>query len=298
MRFGAHISISGGVAEALARAVESGCRTMQIFTKNARQWKAKPLSDDEAARFRSAVAESPLTALVAHNTYLINMANPDQAIWEKSAEAMIDELERSDALGVPFLVAHPGAHLGSGEAVGLKRIAEALDAVHAARPEAACRIALESTAGQGTNLGWRFEHFAELLGLVKAPERLAVCLDTCHLFAAGHDLSDGAGYEAAMRAFEEAAGLERLACWHLNDTLKGLGSRVDRHAHIGRGALGLDAFRRLVNDERFFSTPMIIETPKDSPTADQENLFTLRSLVSPKAKKASKTLDPDSALPS
>lgn len=297
MRFGAHVSIAGSVAEAPGRGLELGCRTLQIFTKNARQWKARPIAPEDAERFRAAFAEGPLWSVVAHNTYLINMADPRQPGWEKSVAAMIDEVDRCEALSVPYLVAHPGAHLDSGEEAGLKRIAEALDAIHAARPKAACKIALEATAGQGTALGYRFEHFSEILSLVKASERLALCLDTCHLFAAGYDLVEPDGYEATIRAFDEAVGLERLALWHMNDSKKGLGSRVDRHAHIGQGALGLKGFRRLVNDERFFSTPMILETPKDEPDDDTMNLATLRRLVAGKARKASKTLTPRQALP-
>ncbi len=297
MRFGAHVSIAGSVAEAPARGLELGCRTIQIFTKNARQWKAKPLSDEEADQFRAAVDTSPIWEVAAHNTYLINMANPEEAGWEKSVEAMLDEVDRCDALGVKHLVSHPGSHLGSGESAGLRRIAEALDAIHEARPASACLITLEATAGQGTNLGYRFEHFSELLGMVKAPKRLAFCLDTCHIFAAGYDLADRSGYEGTMKAFDESVGLERLALWHVNDSVKGLGSRIDRHAHIGRGAIGLKGFRRLVNDERFFQTPMILETPKDKPTDDVENLRTLRRLVTGKARKATKTLKPEKTLP-
>jgi deoxyribonuclease-4 len=297
MRFGAHVSIAGSVAEAPSRALAVGCRTMQIFTKNARQWKAKPLSEEEVEGFRSAVAESPIWALVAHNTYLINMADPEDSGWNKSVEAMKDEVERCEALGVPYLVTHPGSHRGSGEEAGLRRVAEALDAVHSALPDAVCRIALEATAGQGNALGWRFEHLSEILALVREPQRLAFCLDTCHVFAAGYDLVEAKGYEETMRTFEKAVGLDKLACWHLNDSLKGLGSRVDRHAHIGKGAIGEKGFRRLVNDDRFFSTPMILETPKDKPTSDIENLSRLRSIVTGKAKKASKTLDPKEVLP-
>ena len=210
---------------------------------------------------------------------------------------MLDEVDRCDALSVKHLVSHPGSHLDSGESAGLRRIAEALDAIHEARPASACLITLEATAGQGTNLGYRFEHFSELLGMVKAPKRLAFCLDTCHIFAAGYDLADRSGYEGTMKAFDESVGLERLALWHVNDSLKGLGSRIDRHAHIGRGAIGLKGFRRLVNDERFFQTPMILETPKDKPTDDVENLRTLRHLVTGKARKATKTLKPEKVLP-
>lgn len=295
MRFGSHVSIAGSVAEAPGRALEVGCRTMQIFTKNARQWKAKPLSEEESTLFRSSFENSPLWFVVAHNTYLINMADPEQPGWEKSVEAMIDELARCESLRVPYLVAHPGSHRDAGEKAGLRRIAEALDAIHSSRPDAACRIALEGTAGQGSALGWRFEHLSELLGLVRFPERLAFCLDTCHLFAAGYDLIEKDGYESTMRAFEGAVGLDTLACWHLNDSKKGLGSRVDRHAHIGQGSIGLKGFERLVNDERFFHSPMILETPKEKPTDDVENLSTLRRLVRGKARKASHTLDPEEA---
>jgi deoxyribonuclease-4 len=297
MRFGAHVSIAGSVAEAPARALDLGCRTFQIFTKNARQWRGKPIAEEEARRFKEELASSPLRAWIGHNTYLINMADPEQATWERSVEAMIDEIDRCDLLGLPYLVAHPGSHRDSGEKEGLKRVAEALDAIHQARPRATCRVALEATAGQGTALGWRFEHFSEILSLVRQPERLAFCLDTCHLFSAGYDLVSPKGYEATMKAFDEIVGLERLICWHLNDSVKGLGSRIDRHTHIGQGAIGLEGFRLLLNDQRFFSTPMILETPKKSPADDVMNLKTLRSLVTGRAKKLSQTLDPEEAHP-
>lgn len=277
---GAHMSIAGGHERAIERAEAFEMDACQVFTKNANQWNAKPIDPDAAERFRTRWRDSGLRALVAHDSYLINLASPDDALWEKSRLAMRDELDRCDLLGVPFLVSHPGAHVGAGETAGIARVAEAIDRIHDERPDGAATILLETTAGQGTTLGRTFEELAGILERVADGRRVAVCFDTCHVFAAGYDLRDRVGYEATIRAFDEAIGLDRLRVFHLNDSKKGLGSRVDRHAPIGEGELGADAFAFLLNDPRFDGFPGILETPKgDDGEEDRRNLTTLRGLA-------------------
>jgi deoxyribonuclease IV len=255
---GAHESIAGGVSRAFARAEAHGARSLQIFTKNARGWSAPPLPDAEAAAFRAEAERSGLPA-VAHGSYLVNLATEDAAHRERSIACVTEELTRCERLGVRLLVLHPGGH--PDEARGLRLIAEGLDEVHARTRGFAARLCLEVTAGQGNCLGWRFEHLAEILSAVKAESRIALCLDTCHLFAAGYDLSTERGYAQVMDACDRVVGLGRVACFHLNDCKKGLGCRVDRHEEIGRGAIGLTAFRCLVNDPRFQDTIGVLETP-------------------------------------
>jgi deoxyribonuclease-4 len=280
--FGAHMSIAGGCHNALLDAVRHGCSTVQLFTKNANQWQGKPISDDEAALFRRTLRGSGLRYPTAHDSYLINLASPDDSLYRRSIEAFIDELQRAEKLRLSYLVTHPGASLDSGEEAGLARVAAALDEVHARCPGLRVRTLLETTAGQGSSLGHRFEHLARILSLVKEPNRLGVCLDTCHVFAAGYALAPEAEYRATLRAFQRVVGLSRLRLFHVNDSLKPLGSRVDRHAHIGRGQLGLEPFRLLVNDRRFRNRPMILETAKeevDEKDMDAVNLAALRGLV-------------------
>lgn len=279
--FGAHMSIAGGYYKALAAAHAHGCQTVQLFTKSSNQWAAKPFTDDDLASFRQSLHDTGLRHATAHDSYLINLASPDEALWRKSLEAFVVEVERAEALGLAYLVTHPGAATDGDEAKGLKRVAKALDEVHKRCPRAKVRVLLETTAGQGTCLGHRFEHLARLLELVKKPARLGVCLDTCHVFAAGYGLKTPLEYKATMAEFDTVVGLDQLRAFHVNDSLKPQGSRVDRHAHIGRGEIGLEAFRCLVNDPRFREHPMILETPKeegDNDDMDTVNLAALRGL--------------------
>jgi deoxyribonuclease-4 len=278
MRLGAHMSISGGVEKAVARGQEVGCEAMQIFTKNSNQWKAKPLTATEVKAFREACQAADIGPIIAHSAYLINLAAPDEALYEKSIRAFLDELQRCELLGIPHLVVHPGAHMGIGEEQGLKRIAAAIDRIHREASNLQAAMALEVTAGQGTVLAYRFEHFAAILEQVEEPDRLGFCLDTCHLLAAGYDFRTRKGYDRMMDAWDDLIGIERIRVIHLNDSKKDLGSRVDRHEHIGQGYIGTKGFEFLLNDRRLAELPMVLETPKDD-NADVRNLATLRSLI-------------------
>ena len=278
---GAHQSIAGGVEKSLVRGEEVGCDTVQIFVKTPNRWVSKPLAEENITAFREAVAETGIWPVFAHSLYLINMATPDDALWHKSLDALVDDLERCEQLGLPGLVIHPGSHMGSGEEAGIARIAAALDVVHARLPGYDVQVWLEVTAGQGAHLGYTFAQLGAMIDEVKESERLGVCFDTAHAFAAGYELRTRDGYEATWREFDEALGLDRLKAIHLNDSKKELGSRVDRHEHIGKGLLGLEPFRFLLNDPRFRGIPMALETEKSKDLAeDKENLAVLRSLVS------------------
>ncbi|WP_448338454.1 deoxyribonuclease IV [Chloroflexus aurantiacus] len=279
-RFGAHMSISGGVSKSFARGESVGLDSMQIFAKNERQWTAKPISPEEATAFRVEQQRTGIHPVVVHDSYLINLAAPADELREKSIAAFADELERCAQLDIPYLVTHPGAHTGIGEEAGLARVADAICRLLAEGVGGNTMILLETTAGQGTALGYRFEHLARLFELIPYHERLGICVDTCHIFAAGYDIRDPEGYEATFAELDRLVGLTRVKCFHLNDSQKDLGSRVDRHAHIGQGCIGVEAFRMLVNDPRFADLPMIIETPKGEDMAeDRMNLALLRSLV-------------------
>jgi deoxyribonuclease IV len=284
--FGAHMSIAGGYHKALLAAQAHGCETVQLFTKNNNQWQGKPLSADDISTFKRVLKETRLRHATAHDCYLINLASPDAALYRRSVEAFVVELQRAEALGLTYLVTHPGTPTDGDEQRGLERVAAALDECHRRCPKFRVQVLLETTAGQGASLGHRFEHLARILELVAEPERVGVCLDTCHVFAAGYALAPLAEYQATLRAFDRLVGLKRLRCFHLNDSRKPLGSRVDRHAHIGRGCLGLEPFRLLVNDPRFRNRPMVLETAKeegDNLEMDAVNLATLRELVAPVA---------------
>ncbi|WP_322820129.1 deoxyribonuclease IV [Chloroflexus sp.] len=279
-RFGAHMSISGGVSKSFARGESVGLDSMQIFAKNERQWTAKPISPEEATAFRVEQQRTGIHPVVVHDSYLINLAAPADELREKSIAAFADELERCAQLDIPYLVTHPGAHTGIGEEAGLARVADAICRLLAEGVGGDTMILLETTAGQGTALGYRFEHLARLFELIPYHERLGICVDTCHIFAAGYDIRDPEGYQATFAELDRLVGLTRVKCFHLNDSQKDLGSRVDRHAHIGQGCIGVEAFRMLVNDPRFADLPMIIETPKGEDMAeDRMNLALLRSLV-------------------
>lgn len=280
-KFGAHMSIAGGHDRAARAAAALGMATVQVFTKSNNQWKAKPLTDDQALAFRSAMTKAGLTDPVAHNSYLINLASPDDELWNKSIEAMVIELERAEALGIPTLVSHPGAHVGSGEDAGIARIALGLDEIHRRLPGIAAQVALETTAGQGSCLGHRFEHLRGILDRVRETDRLGICVDSCHIFAAGYRLGTLDEYNKTIEELDRIVGLDRVRAWHLNDSVKALGSRVDRHAGIGRGQLGIEPFGFIVADPRFASMPMILETPKgaeDDEDLDAINLRILRDL--------------------
>jgi deoxyribonuclease-4 len=272
---GAHESIAGGPSRAFERAEAHGAKSLQIFTKTARAWEAPPLTELERREFRKHAKRTGLPA-IAHGSYLVNLAAEDPTLRERSLRCLADELSRCERLGVRYLVIHPGAH--PDPARGLALIAQALDEVHAQSPGAKAQVCLEVTAGQGNSLGHRFEHLAEILGRVKEPRRLGVCLDTCHLFAAGYDLRTSAGYERVMEELDREVGLGLVRCVHLNDSKKGLGCRVDRHEEIGKGAMGLEVFRCLVNDPRFERAIGVLETP--FPERYPEAIALLQSLRS------------------
>lgn len=280
------MSIAGGVFNAPVRGKSIGCDTIQIFVKNANQWVGKPISDEEAEKFQESKRETGIDPIFSHNSYLVNLASPDDALYQKSIDAMLDELERSEKLGLPFIVMHPGAHVGSGEETGLKRIAAAINTLFRKTKGYRVKIALETTAGQKSNLGCKFEQLAALVKAVKDKKRVCVCYDTCHTFAAGYDLRTKSAYGATFAEFDNVVGVERICAFHLNDSVDELGSRIDRHAHIGQGHIGLEGFRFLMNDDRFASVPMVLETPKGPEMAeDVMNLKVLRDLIGKKKKK-------------
>jgi deoxyribonuclease IV len=280
---GAHQSIAGGYYKAVETAHATGCHCVQLFTKNNNQWRAKDLVPDDVARFQSALVERGIDHPLAHNSYLINLGSPDKELWIKSIDAMVVEVARASLLGIPYVVAHPGAFTTSSEQVGLERIATGLDEVHRQTKGGDAIILLETTAGQGSCLGCDFEHLAEILSKVADPDRLGVCFDTCHVFAAGYPLGTAKEYRATMREFDKLIGYIRIKAFHLNDSVKPLGSRVDRHAAIGKGEMGLEPFRLLLGDRRFHKVPKYLETPKgkndEGEDLDIVNLRTLRSLV-------------------
>ncbi len=278
MRFGAHMSIGGGVYKAFGRGEKLGCETIQIFTKNANQWKAKPLTKQDVTRFAEEERRTGIQPVLAHDSYLINIASPDSNLRQRSLGALHEEMERAERLGVPYLVLHPGAHRGAGEEAGLRRIAENINLLHTRTPSFKLMLLLETTAGQNTVLGYRFEQLREILGRIEQNNRVGICLDTAHIFAAGYDLRRRRAFDATLEDFEKVLGLHKLKAVHVNDSKKPLGSRVDRHEHIGKGFLGIEAFRLLVNEPRLSQLPMILETPKE-PGADAENLRVLRGLV-------------------
>lgn len=281
---GAHLSIAGGYYKAVEAAAALGMETCQLFTKNNNQWRAKPLSEDDVRRFQEALARTGVRRPCAHTSYLINIASPDDALWRKSLEALVEELERAEALGLDGVVMHPGSCVNTTEAQGLANIVTAIDEAHRRTAGFRTRLWLETTAGQGSCLGHRFEHLADILERVRESERLGICVDSCHVFAAGYPLQTASDYATTMREFDDRIGLERLRAFHLNDSKKPLGSRVDRHEHIGDGCLGLEPFRHILNDPRFADRPMYLETPKgqrDGEELDAINLRRLRELIGP-----------------
>jgi deoxyribonuclease IV len=280
MRFGAHMSIAGGVDKAFDRAEKAGCDSLQVFTKNSNQWNAKPFDDATLEAWKQREAETGIWPVVAHDSYLINLASPKDDLWEKSIDAFGIELQRCDQLGIRYLVTHPGSHTGSGEEAGLARVSEALNRLHNEIPDLDVITLLETTAGQGTNLGASFEHLATITGGVEDKNRVGYCLDTCHIFAAGYDFRTPEQYAETMEQFDELLGIDRLFAIHLNDSKNDLGARKDRHEHIGQGFIGLEGFRQFVNDSRLADVPGLLETKKSEDLSeDIENLATLRGLA-------------------
>ncbi len=289
MKFGAHMSTGGGVWRALQRGAGIGCEVVQIFVKNNMQWFGKPFSPDDMARYAQERAAQKFACVFGHTGYLINLAAPAGENRERSIKSLLQELQLGSDLGLPFLVLHPGAHLGTGDAAGLKQIVAGLNEVFRATPSSPIRIALENTAGQGSCLGHQISHLAAIYDQVHAPKRLAVCLDTAHFFEAGYDLRTPRGWNAAIGEVASLIGLDQVVAFHLNDSKTSLGSRVDRHAGIGQGALGRAAFRHIVNDPRFEQLPGCLETPKSADLQeDVENLRVLRSLLEEKKRRPSR----------
>lgn len=277
---GAHMSIAGGLHKAIERAVSAGCGTLQIFTRSSNQWKGKPVSDKDADLFRTSFIDSGLHEIISHDIYLINLAAAPGDTRDKSLEAFADEMATCARLGINKIVMHPGSHTADTPEAGLERVIAAFDRLFVDVPQFEGLVLLETTAGQGTNLGRTFEELQIIINGSKHPDRFGICFDTCHTFAAGYNTATPDGYADVMAQFDRILGLDRLHCFHFNDSKKGLGSRVDRHEHIGQGALGLEPFRFIMNDPRFVSVPKILETPKgDDDRMDQVNLALLRSLV-------------------
>jgi deoxyribonuclease-4 len=271
------MSVAGGLHNAVLAAARRRCAAVQIFSHNSNQWRIRPLTGEDVRLWREAIARHPVVPL-AHDCYLINLGSPDRALRRRSLETFVEEIDRCDALGIGALVFHPGAHMGAGEAAGLRRIAESLDDACERTSASSVRLLLETTAGQGTSLGHRFEHLAEILARVRRPERFGICLDTCHVHAAGYDIETDEGYRDTFASFDAAVGLRRLEAFHLNDSKRERGARVDRHEHIGRGRLGTRPFARLLRDPRFRRLPMVIELPKEG-DMDRWNLALLRRLA-------------------
>jgi deoxyribonuclease-4 len=274
------MSIAGGAFNAFAQGEDAGCTAIQIFTKSSNQWKAKELTDEEVDKFHSEQKRTKISPVVAHDSYLINLGSPDEALLKKSRDAFLVEMQRCEKFKIPYLVTHPGSHLERGEEWGVQRIAESIGWLHRQAEGFNVRIALETTAGQGSNLGYKFEQIASMIEQAEQPERLAVCLDTCHIFAAGYDITTEEAYRKTISEFDRIIGLEKLAVIHFNDAKKGLGSRIDRHEHIGKGEIGKKAFGFFMRDRRFDDIPKLLETPKgDDGEMDKVNLAILRKLA-------------------
>ena len=279
-RFGAHVSTAGGVSKAFERAASIDCDTMQIFTRNNNRWVSKPLDPKEIERWHELAGEMDIRPVVSHASYLINLGSPKPDLWPKSIDTFVDELERAEALGLLGVVLHPGSHMGEGEEWGIARIAAALDQCHERTAGFQTLTLLETTAGAGKHLGYRFEQLGAIRERCAQPERVGICFDTCHVLASGYDFRNTEDYTDMMQAFDEYVGLEQIKCFHFNDSKFDLGSRKDRHDHIGQGYVGLDAFDLIINDPRFANVPMVLETPKSKDMhEDVENLAVLRGLV-------------------
>ena len=275
---GAHQSIAGGYHKAVERARQCGCDCVQLFTKNNNQWSAKDITLAEAQRFHTALQKTGITHPIAHDSYLINLASPDEKLWGRSVDAFVEELRRAHILGIPYVVTHPGAYTTGSEDDGLQNVVRAIDEIHAQSADLHTQCLLETTAGQGTSLGWRFEQLARIIDGVKESDRLGVCFDTCHVFAAGYALGTPDEYHHTMDAFDRLVGVDRIRAFHLNDSLRACGSRIDRHEQIGRGQLGVEPFRLLLADPRFHDVPMYLETPKSQENGEDWDVINLRVL--------------------
>ncbi len=280
---GAHVSIAGGLQNAFARAQEIGCTTMQIFSKSNRQWNAKPIAYEEAQAFKQAQERTKIDPVIVHATYLLNLATPDMQLRAKSIQAIIDEVYRCEQLNIPYLVIHPGSRLHSNEEVALQTIAQSLEVALEASNNT--QILLEIMAGQGSVMCYSFEQLAQIINGSKYEDRLGICFDTCHAFAAGYDFSTPQTYEALWDLFDKIIGISKLKALHLNDSKKECGSRVDRHEDIGKGKIGLKAFELIMNDPKLFDVPKILETPHESPESYIENMRVLKGLLSRETKK-------------
>jgi deoxyribonuclease-4 len=277
---GTHVSVRGGIYRAFERGTNIGCTTMQVFTKNSNQWTGKAFAEEDIQNYKIAQGKSTIDPVFAHAAYLINLCATNPVTLAKSRAALIDELERAQQLGLRGVIVHPGSHLGAGEEQGIERIAESINFVHRETPAFSTLTILETTAGQGTAIGYRLEHLKEIVNLVHDPGRVAVCIDTCHLFAAGYPIGTDHGWYAMMKELGETVGLSSLAAVHVNDSERECGSRVDRHEHIGKGLIGLQGFSLLMNDPRLASIPKILETEKSEDMhEDLENMLSLRSLI-------------------
>jgi len=281
MPIGAHMSIAGGIARALARGADVGCQSIQIFTKNNTQWSGKRIGARDIRKFVETKRLYDIEPIVAHDCYLIILAGSKKEVFKRSVRAFAQEMKNARMLGLPYLIFHPGSHTGLGEEAGLSQLAKSLNLLLERESDSNLTLLLETTAGQGTSLGWRFEQLAFIIAQVKKKERVGVCYDTCHTFAAGYDIRTKEAYQRTLGEFDRIIGLEKLRVFHLNDAKRELGTRIDRHEHIGRGKIGLDGFRFILNDERFRDLPMILETPKEDEEGrkmDRVNLEILRSL--------------------
>lgn len=289
MLFGAHESISGGVDKAIERGKMATCDTIQMFNKSNSQWRAAPLRSDVVDRYFKNQEELGVSVATSHSSYLINIASPDRALSVRSFNSLKEEMERCNLLKIPNLVMHPGAHVGSGEAAGLDRVVENINSLFDELPNNQCTLLLEATAGMGSTLGYKFEHLAYMIDRIDDKAHIGVCIDTCHIYAAGYNIADPKEYKKVIKSFDDTVGLDKLKIIHMNDSKMPLGSNRDRHEHIGKGTIGLQGFRNIVNDRRLKKIPMILETPKeDDLKADVRNLKVLRGLVKKKTSRSKK----------
>ncbi len=277
---GAHTSIAGGVDKAIERAERIGCTAIQIFTKNSNQWKSSLIDENIVQTYKNLLSKSNIKIVISHDSYLINLAAKEKPLLEKSRQSFIEELQRCEQLGIEYLNFHPGAHTGAGEEEGIKTIAESINIALEKTRGYKVKAMLETTAGQGTSIGYRFEQLKKIIDLIEDKNRTAVCIDTCHIFAAGYDIRTAESCKKVFREFDEVIGLEYLKAFHLNDCKKELGSRVDRHEHIGKGFIGLEGFRYIMNEKKFNKIPKVLETPKGAEMLeDVENMNILKGLI-------------------
>jgi deoxyribonuclease IV len=279
-QLGAHTSINGGVYNAVDLAEKLGFHAMQIFTKNNNRWHAKELSDEEIDTYKARLKTSNIKVVVAHDSYLINLCSKDTEMLNKSRESFLDELKRCELLGIHHLNFHPGAHMGLGESEAIKLIAESINVAHSKTEGYKVTSMIETTAGQGSTIGYKFEHLRKIIDLIDEKERVTICIDTAHIFAAGYDIKDSKNYDNVINEFDNIVGIDRLKCLHMNDSKKPLGSKVDRHENIGKGFIGLEGFTNIMNDKRISHIPKILETPKGKEQLeDLANLNILKKLI-------------------